>query len=196
MAIRRRATGARVWLWRWRRNPLLRRSDRLEAWIVLATWVFVALAGVIAGRTAATAVAQELTARRVATPEVRAVLTESTPGAPHATPDYSDGAVWARASWEAAGSTHTGLVRTGPGLSAGTSVTVWTDPSGALATRPATPHQIGMQSLLVGSLVGLGAGGGMLLCGLVARGRLEARCLQAWDREWESVGPRWRRTIG
>lgn len=196
MATCRRATGARVRLWRWRRNPLLRRSDRLEAWIVLATWVFVLLAGVVAGRTTAAAVAHELTVRSATAHPVRAVLTQSTPGAPQAVPEYGDGSIWARARWTAAGTAHTGLVRTAPGLRAGTQVTVWTDRAGDLVPRPATSHQIRMQSLLVGSLVGLGGGGGMLLCGLLARGRLDARRMEALDREWESVGPRWRRTIG
>jgi hypothetical protein len=29
-----------------------------------------------------------------------------------------------------------------------------------------------------------------------ARRRLERQRMRAWDREWESVGPRWRRTTG
>jgi hypothetical protein len=196
MAITRRTTGARVWLWRWRRNPLLRRSDRLEAWIVLATLVFVALAGVVAGHAAAAAVEHGLAVHSARSHPVRAVLTENAAVAPQAVPEYSDGTVWAKVRWTAAGAAHTGLVKVEPGLRSGTPVTVWTDRSGRLVSRPATADQVRMQSLLVGSLVGLGAGSGVLVCGWLARGRLERQRMRAWDREWESVGPRWRRTTG
>src|SRR5262245_57041990 len=45
--------GPGVWLWRWRRNPLRRRSDALEAWIVLAVWSVTVIGGVLAGLAAA-----------------------------------------------------------------------------------------------------------------------------------------------
>ncbi|MGN5377661.1 hypothetical protein ACQ4WX_07880 [Streptomyces lasalocidi] len=37
-----------VRLWRWRSNPLRRHSDVIEAWIILATWVFALLCGAVA----------------------------------------------------------------------------------------------------------------------------------------------------
>lgn len=39
--------GPKVWLWRWRRNPLRRRSDALEAWIMLTAWAFTVLGGAV-----------------------------------------------------------------------------------------------------------------------------------------------------
>lgn len=39
----------RVRLWRWRRNPLRLRSDLVEAWIMLVTWVFALVGGLLAG---------------------------------------------------------------------------------------------------------------------------------------------------
>lgn len=41
----RAGTTIRRSLWRWRRNPLRRREDVLEAWILLIVWLVVALAG-------------------------------------------------------------------------------------------------------------------------------------------------------
>jgi hypothetical protein len=196
MAAERRRTGARVWLWRWRPNPLRRRSDRVEAWIVVFTWVCVLLAGVLAGRGAAAAVEHGLALRDAASHPVQAVLTENAAVVPQTAPEYGDGSVWAKVRWTAAGATHAGLARVEPGVKAGTRVTVWTGRSGELVPQPATAEQVRMQSVLVGSLAGLGAGAGVLVCGWLARGRLERQRMQAWDREWESVGPRWRRTTG
>ncbi|GAA3785312.1 hypothetical protein GCM10022206_26410 [Streptomyces chiangmaiensis] len=183
-------------MWRWRRNPLRRRSDRLEAWIVLVTWVFVLLAGVLAGWAAAGAADHAVAVRNARAHPVQAVLTEDAARTPQGVPEYSDGSVWAKVSWTVAGVTRTGLTRVGPGQKAGTTVTVWTSRGGELVSKPVGAAQARLQAELVGSLAGAGAAGGVLVCGRFARGRLERRRMQAWDREWESVGPRWRRTIG
>ena len=196
MATTCRTAATRVWLWRWRRNPLLRRSDRLEAWIVLVTWLFVLLAGVFAGRAAAGAVEGELAARAAHTYPVRAVLTEDASRSPQAALAYGGGSVWATVRWTAAGGPHTGLAKVGSGLAAGTPVTVWTDRSGDLVSRPATGSEATLQASLVGALAGCGAAGGVLACGWLARGRLHRQCMEAWAREWECVGPRWRRATG
>ncbi|MGW4606525.1 Rv1733c family protein [Streptomyces lannensis] len=187
---------SRAWTWRWRRNPLRRRSDRMEAWIVLATWVFVLLAGVVAGRTAAAAADHAVAVRNAHAHPVQAVQVEDAARAPQGVPEYSDGSVWAKVSWTVAGVTHTGLTKVEPGQRAGTAVTVWTSRGGELVARPVGDDQARVQARLVGSLVGACAAGGMLVCGLFARGRLDRRRMEEWDREWESVGPRWRRTIG
>lgn len=196
MATTRRMTVRKRWLWRWRRNSLSRRSDRVEAWAVLVTWVFVLLAGVFAGQAAAGAVRDGLAARRVQTSPVRAVLAEDAAKRPQATP-YTDGAVWAKVRWTAAdGSTRTGLATVGAGSRAGSATIVWTDRTGELVPKPATAAEARLQASLVGTLAGLGAAGGVLAGGWLVRGRLERQRMQAWDREWEQVGPRWRRTIG
>ncbi|MGW5234898.1 Rv1733c family protein [Streptomyces nodosus] len=196
MATTRRTAGAKVWLWRWRRNPLRRPSDLLEAWVVLATWVLVLLAGVLAGRAAAGAVEHGLAERGARAHPVAAVLAENAAVTSRAVPEYGNGTVWAKVRWTAAGTPHEGLVAVEPGLKAGSSVTVWTDQRGDLVSRPATAEQMRLQAGLVGSLVGLGTASGVLVCGWLVRGRLERQRLDAWDKEWETVGPRWRRTIG
>ncbi len=197
MATTRRTTGTRVRLWRWRRNPLRRRSDRLEAWIVVVTWFLVLLAGVLAGRAAAGAVDDELAVRRAHSHAVRAVLTADVATTRQAVSEYSDGSVWANVRWTAAdGSEHSGLTKVQPGLKAGAPLTVWTDRAGMLVAKPATVAQAGLQAALAGALVGLSAAGGVLVCGWLARGLLDRRRMAEWDREWERVGPRWRRTTG
>ncbi|MEU6321606.1 hypothetical protein [Streptomyces sp. NPDC047009] len=196
MATTRHRTVARVWLWRWRRNPLLRRSDRLEAWLLLVTGVFVVLFGVLAGWAATHAVEHELAVRGARSHPVRAVLAEDAARAPRAVPAYGGGSVWAKVHWRAAGAEHTGLAQVQPGLRTGTSVTVWTGRDGELVSRPATEAQARVQAQIVGSLTGIGAAGVVLAGQGAARRRLERHRMRAWDREWESVGPRWRRTTG
>ncbi|MET8950010.1 Rv1733c family protein [Streptomyces sp. NPDC004393] len=182
--------------WRWRRNPLRRRSDRLEAWLVLGIWAFVLLAGVLGGRAVAGVVDQALAAHRARSHAARAVLTQDAGRTSAALPGYGEGGMWAQVSWTASGSPHTGLARVQPGTKSGTAVTVWTDRSGALVSRPATADQARTQAQVVGTLAGMAAAAGVLVCGRLLRGRLDRRRMEAWDREWEWVGPQWRRTAG
>ncbi|MYS43445.1 hypothetical protein GTY23_19820, partial [Streptomyces sp. SID5998] len=44
--------------WRWRRNPLRRTSDVVEAWILLVAWTLAVLGGLVAGLLTAGAVQQ------------------------------------------------------------------------------------------------------------------------------------------
>jgi hypothetical protein len=169
----------------------------VEAWIILGIWLLALLAGVLAGRTAAAAVEHALTARRAETHTVSAVLTKDAVRDPQADSDYSDGGVWAKVRWSTAdGTTRTALAKVEPGLKAGAPVTIWTDRAGALVPRPATEEQTRVEAALVGALVGLGTAGGVLCCGRLVRARLDRQRMDAWAREWEQVGPRWRRTIG
>ncbi|MEU6371445.1 hypothetical protein ABZ876_38695 [Streptomyces sp. NPDC046931] len=188
--------GAGAWLWRWRRNPLRRGSDRLEAWLLLGIWALVLLSGVLGGRTAAGAVAHALAAHRAQCHEARAVLTHDAVRTPWALSVDGGGGVWAQARWTASGAPHTGMVKVRPGTKAGTAVTVWTDRSGDLISRPATGGQAHAQAAVVGALAGMGAAGGVLVCGRLLRARLNRRRMEAWDREWEHVGPQWRRMTG
>ena len=180
--------GPRALLWRWWPNPLRRRSDTLEAWIVLATWLLTALAGLFAGHAAAQAVEHSLARERAEWRPVPALLAERAPGT------TASGAerVWAKVRWTADdGSAHEGQTRVEPGSTPGTSVTVWTDPDGLLVTKPATEAQAGLRAAMIGMLVGVSAAAVPFGCGRVVRGRLEHRRMDQWDMEWERVGPQW-----
>ncbi|WP_030616009.1 hypothetical protein [Streptomyces fulvoviolaceus] len=183
--------GPKVWLWRWRRNPLKRRADTVEAWVVLGAWALTVLAGVLAGLAVNGSVERQLARERVEWHPVVAHLTEAAPGTAEAGTSSGD-RVWARVSWSGAdGSTHTGQVRVGPGSTLGTPVTVWTDREGRMVTQPATEAQARVRAALIGGLVGLSAAvvpfvGGRVLCG-----RLERRRVDQWDTEWARFGPLW-----
>ncbi|MCW7943775.1 membrane protein [Streptomyces hygroscopicus] len=197
MGTTRSTSATKPWFWRWRRNPLRRRSDGVEAWTVLVTWLLALLAGVFAGQAAAGAEYQGLAALRAHSYAAHAVLTEDPAKTPQARPAYREGIAWANVRWTTAdGVTHTGSARVSPGARAGTSVVVWTDRAGRLVSKPAGEAQARLQASLVGALAGTGAAAGVLVVGRLVRVRLDRRRMGEWDREWEQVGPRWRRTIG
>jgi hypothetical protein len=180
--------GPRALLWRWWPNPLRRRSDTLEAWTVLAAWLLTLLAGVLAGLAAAQSVEQSLARERAEWRPVLAQLTERAPGT------TASGAerVWAEVRWTADdGSAHEGQTRVQPGSTAGTPVTVWTDPDGRLVTKPASEAQARLRAAMIGTLVGVGAAALPFAGGRLVRGRLEQRRMEQWDMEWERVGPQW-----
>src|SRR5687767_4110980 len=92
--------GPKVWLWRWRRNPLKRRADAVESWVLLAAWVLTVLCGVLAGLATAGTVERGMARERVEWRPVVALLTEQAPG----TADPRSGTstseyVWAKVRW-------------------------------------------------------------------------------------------------
>lgn len=182
-------------LWRWRRNPLRRRSDRVETWIVLTTWVVALAGGPLAGNAAGSAMQDGLAARRAAVHAVSAVLTEDADAAPAVTEDGIGGTVHAKVRWTASdGSVHTGLARIASGRAKGSPVTVWIDRQGDLVRAPLTADQAGFQSALTAVLVAVGTGAAAFGCGRLARLPLDRRRMRDWETEWARVAPSGGRT--
>lgn len=195
MTRTRGARPRRTWWWRWRRNPLRRRSDKAEAWIILATWTLALLGGLLAGEAAGAAMEDGLTARRAALHAVHAVLTEPADRTADVTTDGSAETVRAKVRWTSAdGSTRTGVARVDPGTAAGASVTVWTDREGNLVRAPLGAAEARLQSALTGVLVAAGAGALVLGGGRLARLRLDRQRLRDWETEWARVAPSGGRT--
>ncbi|MEV0183298.1 hypothetical protein AB0I54_28990 [Streptomyces sp. NPDC050625] len=196
---RRKATGVwfRRWRWRWRSNPLHRRSDTVEAWVVLATWILALLGAVCAGVAAAMVVDGNLSARRAQVHAVSAELTENSVDAAPAAGGYDDSRVWATVRWKAAdGSVHTDRAKVAPGIAAGSRVTMWTDGTGRLVSKPLDATESWLQAAVTGALVAPAVGfvvwgGGRLVCGQLLRRRLAE-----WDEEWKRIGPQWRNLSG
>ncbi|MFJ4828548.1 hypothetical protein ACIP79_01205 [Streptomyces sp. NPDC088747] len=179
-------------LWRWRRNPLRRRSDALETWIMLVAWVLTVCGGILVGLAAAQSVERGLAQQRAEWHSVPAWLTQDAAG-PTPTEDDAD-RVWAKVRWIAPdGSVHAGQARVLAGTAEGAAVTVWTDSDGRHVTRPATASEARLRASLVGTLVGVSAAVVPFVCGQLLRGRLERRRLDQWDEEWERFGPLWGR---
>ena len=189
--------GPRVWLWRWRRNPLRRRADVVEGWVVLGVWLLTVLAGSLAGDTVARSLSHGLAHQRAGWHPVVAHLVAKAPrvSAAHRNPLPGE-RVRAEVRWTAAdGSARTGRVRVVPGSAAGTPVTVWTDRRGHLVTGPITPGQAALRAAFLGGLAGAATALVPFGAGLLLRVHLERRRLTAWDMEWARLGPQWGRRV-
>ncbi|MGW7498564.1 Rv1733c family protein [Streptomyces luteogriseus] len=194
MALR----GPKVWLWRWRRNPLRRRADRVEAWVVLGVWLLTLFAGVLAGTAVSRSVEDGLARERDEWRPLVARLAERAPGtASENAPVSRAEHVWATARWTSAdGSEHSGQLRVPAGSAAGAPVTVWTDAEGRQVTRPVTESQARVRASLIGGVAGLCAAVVPVAAGRALLGRLERRRIDQWDAEWARFGPMWGRTAG
>ncbi|MDX2545129.1 hypothetical protein ACOT81_05920 [Streptomyces sp. WI04-05B] len=193
MAGTSRAKVTRVRLWRWRRSPLRRRSDRAEAWIVLGTWLLALLGAVLAGVTTADAMERGMAENRARTRAVSAVLMEDATKSDTGT---DLGTVWVKVRWtDANGGSHTDRTKADTDATAGTTVTVWVNREDELVSKPVAPSEARRQAAAGGMLVALGAGTGVLVAGRLPRALLERRRLAAWEAEWERVGPGWRKRM-
>ncbi|QTD96145.1 Rv1733c family protein [Streptomyces cyanogenus] len=185
-------TVAPVRLWRWRRNPLKRHSDVVEAWIVLAGWLLALVAGVFAGVVAARTSESSFAARVSQLHPVSAVLTDDSARTPAVGSGYDDGRVWAAVRWtDADGSVHTDRAKVSSGAPAGTRITVWTNQSDRVVPTPVTGAAADLQSALTGALVAPAASALVWGAGRLVRGRLIRRRMAEWDEEWKQIGPRW-----
>ena len=182
----------RKWLWRWRANPLRRRDDVLEAWLVLAVWALIAVGGTLAGVFTARAAADDFAQQRAERTPVQAVLLTDSSRA--ASKGYQ---ALVKVRWtQADGSTRTDKTLVDGGRKAGSTTVIWTDPQGNLSTRPPSGTDAAVEAGC------LGAGSALAVTGLAfggygaARWWLDRRHIDEWGREWDLVGPRWGHKTG
>ncbi|MBV2357380.1 hypothetical protein KUM39_23950 [Streptomyces sp. J2-1] len=179
--------------WRWRRNPLRRHCDVVEAWIVLVVWTLVVLGGIVAGALAASSVDAGFAVRRAQVQAVTASLTDDASRTPPGSDGYDDGRVWAGVRWtDADGAVHTDRAKVYPGAPAGSTLTVWTDRTGHVVAPPVSGGEAVLQSVLTGALVAAGTGAAVWTGGWLVRGVRMRRRMSEWDEEWKRVGPEWR----
>jgi hypothetical protein len=185
-------TVTRFRLWRWRRNPLRRHSDVVEARIVLVTWILVLACGALAGTVAAQATDSAFAARKAQMHAVSAVLTDNAAKSSAIGGGYDGGRVWAAVRWrDPDGSVHTDRAKVVSGTPAGTRVSVWTDRTDHVVPPPVTGMSATLQAVMAGVLVAAPAGAGVWAVGWVVRSRLIRRRMAEWDEEWKQTGPRW-----
>ncbi|MEV6053622.1 hypothetical protein [Streptomyces sp. NPDC052107] len=185
-------TATRVRLWRWRRNPLRRRSDVVEGCIVLVAWLLALVGGALAGIVAAQVTDSAFATRAARVHAVTAVLAADATKTPVGVGGYDDGRVWATVRWtDPDGSVHTGRAHIFPGAPAGTPVIVWADRAGHLVSAPVTGTVATLQAALTGALVAVPTGAAVWTVGWVVRCRLVRRRMAEWDEEWRQIGPRW-----
>ncbi|MFI6010055.1 hypothetical protein ACIBAG_14730 [Streptomyces sp. NPDC051243] len=181
-------------LWRWRSNPLRRRDDVVEAWVVLAVWAVVLVGGTLTGLVTAHAADDVFARQRAEGHSVRAVLRSDVPASATATGGTR---ALARISWTAPdGTTHTDKTLVDTGQKAGAEVVVWLDGQGILATEPPSPTEAAIEAGVLGTAAALGLAGTAFGAGALVRWRLDRRRFDQWGREWDLVGPRWGHKTG
>ncbi|WP_328433444.1 Rv1733c family protein [Streptomyces sp. NBC_00425] len=178
-------------LWRWRNNPLRRRDDIVEAWIVLAVWAVVAVGGTVAGLVTAHAADDTFARQRTDRQAVRAVLLDDVPRTALAMGGTVDRRMTA-VSWRTPeGSPRTDETLADTGLKAGAHITVWQDSQGRLIAAPPSTTEATIESGFLGTVAAASLAGLVFGTGAVVRWRLDRRRIDQWGREWDLVGPQW-----
>ncbi|MEV7982241.1 hypothetical protein [Streptomyces sp. NPDC086519] len=187
----------RSWWWRWRRNPLRRHSDVVEAWIVLAVWAVALLGGALSGWAVAQTVDHAFAERRADTRSVSAVLTEDAAEGSPVTAGYDVGKTWVAVRWTAAdGTVRTGRAKAVPTAAAGSHVQVWVNRGEQLVSAPPSKAESTFETVATGVLVWQLTVTAVYGGGWLVRRRLLGRRLAEWDDEWRRVGPQWRNFSG
>jgi hypothetical protein len=178
------------------RNPLRRRTDRIEAAVRLVTMILflvaVPIVAIIAAQQADHLALRQVRAQQAAEHEVTAVLLQQAQATGVPDPYSSVQMTMVLARWQPPGQPpRSGEVLATAGARAGSTVTVWTNASGAV-TSPPPDHRViagyvciaAVVSCLVASVLVLGSNA-------LARRALDRRRLYAWDTEWRVTGPLW-----
>ncbi|MFI6559445.1 hypothetical protein [Streptomyces sp. NPDC050534] len=197
----RKVRRAKVFGWRWRSNALRRRSDVLEAWIVLAAWAVAAVASVVAGIVGARAAQHTVDEDRTGRRPVTAVLVKTVPGSGR---DVVTGIrydrVVATVRWsdvrDGRATTRTGVMNVKPTARPGSTVQAWTNAHGRLVAPPVSAAEAATRVVLAGTGVALVAGVTVLACGGLVRLRVQRRATEKWGVEWDQVGRHWGHTTG
>nr|WP_308406097.1 hypothetical protein [Streptomyces sp. TML10] len=190
----------RVRGWRWRRNPLRRRSDVVEAWAMLVVAVLLSvvapLVGVAAGLHAHDRARALAAAQRAERHEVRAVVIGDAPERLSTLRDDRRHPYRAQVRWTEPGKgVRTAWARVPAGIRAGEPVSVWFDSRGRNVPPPPDDVAVWQHAVTVGAAAAAGAATVVLL-GHAAERRIALRHrLAEWEREWARTGPRWNQPL-
>lgn len=177
------------------RNPLRRRTDRLETYLLAGLFVAAAAGAPFAAQAAGRAwhadATQTRQAQLAARHEVKAVLAQSA----GVLGEYTlSSQVPTLASWKStAGTLRAGDVPALPGSPSGTLVNVWTDADGYLVSPPLTVTEVADQT----DAARVTAVGGVILgymaSTLAIRQLLNRRRMAAWEADWVAKARVWNR---
>jgi hypothetical protein len=178
---------------RFDRNPLRRRSDRVET-LLLGVLIAVfaigtPLAAHAAGGWAHAAAERQARAQQTRLHRVPATLLQAAPAWDvNGAGSYPD----TQARWTAAaGQVRTGWIFVPSGGSKGSTVSIWISQSGQPSNPPLQPGQIQGQAEMAGGAAVTVLAIVLLTSGLLARRALDRRRMAGWDAEWLAIGPRW-----
>ena len=179
-------------------NPLRRRTDLVDGWLLPAMIIGFLLLGPLTATVAGLwAHSQNMAIQRAdrSWHQVSAVLLEPVPG-----PLFSDNGgnswlVWSPARWVADGHARTGEVPAPAGASAGTTVRVWLNAAGKAQAPPLTAAGASNR-ILIAALFALACLTALLtVAALVTRWVLDRKRIASWEAGWLSVEPQWSRQL-
>ncbi|MFJ3640528.1 hypothetical protein ACIPRD_12310 [Streptomyces sp. NPDC090108] len=186
--------------WRWRPNPLRRRSDVVEAWtfVVVAVLLFVVapLTGVAAGLRAHGTAEGHARTQRAERHAVRAVVLGRTDEQLPLVRDDRRHPYRAEVRWSEPGTgSRTAAARVPAGTRADDVVTVWFDGRGRNVSPPPDAVAVWQHAVSIGLCAAGGAAGTVLAAHAVQRRVALRHRLDEWEREWALTGPRWSRPL-
>jgi hypothetical protein len=177
-------------------NPLRRRLDVIEAWLLPAVIaVFLAFGPLLVGGADAWAHARNAAVQQDQRSwhQVPAVLLQAVPGPVMSDNGANSWTTWTPARWTSGGRPHSGLVPATSGTSAGSTVPVWLDRAGHVRAPPLTAAQV-RDRATVAAIAALTALAVFLAAvALIGRRLLDRKRLAGWGTAWLSVGPQWSR---
>jgi hypothetical protein len=177
-------------------NPLRRRSDVVEGWLLPATVVtFLLLGPLVAGLIGLRVNADNAAVQRAEQSwrQVPAVLLKAAPGPMMSDNGANAWLVWTPARWVADGRMRTGIVPAPSGTRAGATVRVWVDRPGNARVPPLTPARAGDRVVVAMAFALAALAVFLAALALVIRAVLDRRRLAGWEAAWLSVGPQWSR---
>lgn len=178
-------------MWRWRRNPLKRRSDTVEAWLLLAAWVIAVVGGLCAGCATAAQSGNDIARQRVQRHPVVAVLVRNAPGQAAARA-VDDDAVWTAVRWrESDGSLFTAQAKVAPNTPAGTHVALWADRDGRLVSAPASRAERRLEVVVFGTSAAVLVCFGAFLGVRVLLAGVQRRRMRQWEHDWAVADDQW-----
>ena len=188
----------RVRGWRWRRSPLRRRSDVVEAWTVLAVAVLLfvgaPLAGAAVGWWRYDNAQARAAAQRAERHRVSALLVETAPAVVPSPQGARPPTFRVKVRWTEPGKgARTGDALVPAGGQRGDRVDVWLDAHGRNVGPPVSAGVIWQHALTTGASTAAGVVAVVLAWYLTVRRITARRRLAEWERDWAHTGPEWRR---
>lgn len=194
---------ATTWPWHWRRSPLRRRSDVVEAWLGVVAVLVTLLAGPAvgwgAGSLAHEALRQTVREQHRHRHPVSAIAVRSVPDGRstetgHGAAADREGYHRIVAHWRGPdGTARSGTVSVPRATGPGDRFPLWTDDRGRVSTRPMDPRTAAVHAVLAGFGAALATGGLVETARRLAVWRLVQRRYAQWDRAWERAGHTWGR---
>lgn len=191
-------------LWRWRDNPLRRRSDLVEAWVALVALLLILVAaplvGSLVGRVTQSVLQQSVREQRATRHPVTATVVRKLDLSPlEADPETSSARELRSrviADWTAPDGTahHATTVAALRSPRPGDHFRIWTDTQGRLVARPLDSATATAHAVLAGFGAALLTAGAVEGTRRVIVWRMVRRRYARWDQAWDRAGPDWGRT--